>query len=251
MLSYRSRGLRIAEVWFDESDRDIDADIVRYVWALTPPIGAACTSLCTLVVDLGRTEDELLGSMKKETRRQIRHASQKDSVACGASNAPVPDLLLRFRSAYDMFARQRKRLPLPWQRVERLVAANRFELSWAAFHGGGELVFHSYAVVGNRARLLHSVSTPGPAGDPAARNLVGRSNRLLHWNDIVRFKARGVATYDLGGWYAGSTDTKKLQINAFKEEFGGHVEKDYNAERLLTTKARVAVFVANLLGTRG
>ncbi len=49
------------------------------------------------------------------------------------------------------------------------------------------------------------------------RNAIGRGNRMLHWKDILAFKAEGKNVYDFGGWYAGQEDEALLRINQFKE----------------------------------
>jgi hypothetical protein len=245
MIVYRSGGLRIAQVWFDEPDRHVRADIVRYTQVPAPPAGAAATPFSTLVVDLARGEDELLSAMRDETRYEIRRAS-REGIACAGGTPPDGDALERFREAYAPFAAARGLPPLPWAHVERLSAAGHLDLSWAA-RRAVELVFHVHVVVGGRARLLYSVS---PGDDPAARRAAGRANRLLHWSDMLRFKGRGVALYDFGGWYEGKTDEKKLGINRFKASFGGRALREFNAERLVTARARVAAAVASLIGRR-
>jgi len=248
MIVYRSKGLRIAELWFDEPDRDIAADVIRYRQALTAPTGAAWTPFFTLVLDLTKSDEDLFAGMTKETQYKIRRASQKDLVGCGSSDLPDARLLARFRAIYDPFAREHDLPLLDWDHVQRLAAARQLEISLASVEGVGDLVFHSYVKVRNRVRLLHSVSLSNGRNDESGyRNLRGRANRLLHWYDIQRFKARALETYDLGGWYEGSVDSKKLQINTFKEAFGGHLEKDYNGERLVTARARFASVAARLL----
>lgn len=247
MIAYRSAGLRLAEVWFDET-ADLPADIVRYNQAPRVPPGAAGTPSYTLVVDLARSEGELLARMSKETRYEIRRA-QKEPIACQGLEEPGTELLERFRAAFDAFARERRLGPLDARAVRLLAAARQLEISRATFREVGE-IFHSYVEVGGRARLLHSVSLPVASEDPELHRMKGRANRLLHWEDIRRFKARGMTTFDLGGWYDGTTDTKLLQINAFKESFGGRIEKNYNAEHLVTTRAKLAVIAARLIGRR-
>jgi hypothetical protein len=66
-----------------------------------------------------------------------------------------------------------------------------------------------------RARLTHSASLFRIEADSAERNRIGRVNRLLHWDDMVRFQELGMRTYDLGGWYTGSRNEALLRINAF------------------------------------
>jgi hypothetical protein len=64
---------------------------------------------------------------------------------------------------------------------------------------------------------------------------------------MLRFRDLGCTTYDLGGWYAGKTDTHQLRINAFKEEFGGRVVQNFNCIEAVTIKGKIADTVFSLL----
>ena len=83
----------------------------------------------------------------------------------------------------------------------------------------------------DRARLTHSASMFRLEADSAERNRIGRVNRLLHWDDMVRFRDAGVKTYDMGGWYTGRRNQAQLRINTFKEEFGGRVVHEWDIFR--------------------
>ncbi len=251
MLVARRRGLTIVEVWFGEPMDRVRADIVRYHQAPQPIPGATCTPFYTLVLDLTQTREDLWSAIDKSTRYKIRRAEERDAVTCTAWDGVEASLLARFRSTYDEFARLKGLAPLPWPYVGQLLEAGMLDVSLASAGGSGDLVYHAHLVVaGQRARLLYSASLFRASEDTAFRNLVGRANRLLHWQDILRFKERGIAAYDFGGWYEGHADEELLRINAFKEAFGGRPEKGYNAEALLTAKARLFASIAVGLGLR-
>jgi hypothetical protein len=72
---------------------------------------------------------------------------------------------------------------------------------------------------------------------------------LLHYKDMLAFKAAGVRLYDFGGWYAGDTDTDLLRINKFKEEFGGNVELRYNCERGVTLLGKCALTIKRVMSS--
>jgi hypothetical protein len=76
--------------------------------------------------------------------------------------------------------------------------------------------------------------------------MVGRANRYHHWQDIVKFKNLGIATYDLGGWYADTTDPAKININKFKEEFGGELVKHFNCRHGITTKGKLFLLLRKI-----
>jgi lipid II:glycine glycyltransferase (peptidoglycan interpeptide bridge formation enzyme) len=52
---------------------------------------------------------------------------------------------------------------------------------------------------------------------------------LLHWEDILYFKANGFKVYDLGGVSMDTTNQDRQAINKFKECFGGILVKEYNS----------------------
>jgi hypothetical protein len=63
---------------------------------------------------------------------------------------------------------------------------------------------------------------------------------------MLRFKAAGISVYDLGGWYEGDTDRAKLDINRFKEGFGGSIVKTFNQEFGITPKGKLYLTLHNI-----
>ena len=239
MIIFRKYGFRIAEVWCDEPTENITADIIRIHQAPFPARSVISTPVYTLIMDLTQNEQDIWGLINKNTRYEIRRAREKDGIRCEAWDGIEPSFLSRFRSAYDVLARQKKRLPmLPWDYVQRLVGAKTFDLSCASNDLEGELVFHAHVLGLNSVRQWHSVSLFRDNTGAVSR-MVGRANRLLHWENIIRFKTIGYRTYDFGGWYDGKLDVEKLRINAFKESFGGQRKVCYSAEIFVSTRARI------------
>ncbi len=64
---------------------------------------------------------------------------------------------------------------------------------------------------------------------------------------MLLFKRQGLACYDFGGWYAGTDDPIKLGINKFKEEFGGEKVHQYNCEKGVTLKGKLALAIKWLI----
>ena len=62
----------------------------------------------------------------------------------------------------------------------------------------------------------------------------------------MHYRNRGVAEYDFGGWYNGTTDQARLGINKFKEAFGGTTVCEYEGEELLTLKAWSVITAARI-----
>jgi hypothetical protein len=93
------------------------------------------------------------------------------------------------------------------------------------------LATHAYFFEQHRTRLTHSASLFRLEADRAQRNRIGRVNRLLHWDDIVRFRELGSSAYDMGGWYSGNRNDALLRINSFKKGFGGSVVDEWDVFR--------------------
>jgi hypothetical protein len=106
---------------------------------------------------------------------------------------------------------------------------------------------HAYIVSDRRARLHQSSSHFRNSSDSEFRNLVGRANRYLHWDDMLYFKNMGLEYYDFGGWYGGQSNTEKLAINQFKESFGGEKQPEYTYTVPVTLPGKAAVFFQKLI----
>ena len=76
---------------------------------------------------------------------------------------------------------------------------------------------------------------------------MGRANRYLFWHDIIRYKEQGLKLFDFGGWYPGTTDNMRLEINRFKEGFGGRVVREYNCEQITSVRGWLLLTVASWL----
>ena len=95
-------------------------------------------------------------------------------------------------------------------------------LSYATINGS-PTVFHSYINTGNGVRLWHSCSCF--RGNEEMRNIIGRTNKRLHWDDIVYFKGLGFEEYDWGGIFSFEAPNG---IDTFKLSFGGERRTYYN-----------------------
>ncbi len=248
MIVTRSRWLRTGEVWFDEDPSGERVDVIVFRQRSQPVDGARCTVFHSLEVDLTPDPDAILARMTKDTRYEIRRAADKDKVVakCWFSNSG--EALDRFCEFYDRFAAGKGLGPARRPYLKSMAEAGVLDLSLATSPDGAELVWHAYYRSNGRVRLQHSASLFREGADNAFRNLVGRANRFLHWDDMLRFKREGVTTYDWGGWYEGTEDQDRLRINQFKEEFGGQVVKTYNCVQVVSAKGRLVLATGRLLG---
>lgn len=247
MIIYRKKFVQIAEAWFGEEPDAVGADIIRSFQREEPLAGALCRDFYTLLIDLTRDRAELLSSMRNGCRYKVRRAGVRDGISYDCANAAArPDLLSRFCAMYDEFA-TRKSLPaLDRVWLTQMAETGGLFVSLVSLPAGDDIVWHTHYLSNGRATLLHSASPP-VASDTTARNLSGRANRFQHWRDMLHFKDAGARHYDLGGWYQGDTDARRLGINRFKEEFGGSVVHNYITERALTARGKLFLRARTLL----
>jgi hypothetical protein len=85
------------------------------------------------------------------------------------------------------------------------------------------LTVHSYLIDKelNKVRLLHSANSR--FYEKYCDKIISRSNKFLHFNDIIYFKLQGIAIYDWGGIAYETNDKILIGINSFKKSFGGEL----------------------------
>ena len=246
MITWTKAFLRIGEVYFDEAPRTTEVDIIRYNQRSVPPANDLFRDFFSKVVDLTRPEAALFGALKKDTRYEIRRATEGGSVTYISWDSPDAETTQQFCTFYDAFAVSKR---LPPSNRNRLLAASKsgsLSLSTVLDPEGKNIVWHAYYRLADRVRLLHSASLYRSVPTQAERQQIGRANRLHHWKDITTFKGLGIAAYDFGGWYEGTSDPERLCINAFKEEFGGATVRQYSWEDGITQKGKLALWLRGL-----
>lgn len=176
----------------------------------------------TIHIDLNKNESVLRSDFTKTTQYEIRKA-ERDGVVC-SSNLSVEE----FVNFFNIFAQSKNRSKIT---ISDLEIFGENLIITEASHNDTVLVMHCYIsdTNGKRIRLLHSASEFRNITNSEQRNLVGRSNRLLHFHDICLAKKLGMSIYDLGGYSISDLDDEKKKINDFKKSFGGTIveEPDY------------------------
>jgi hypothetical protein len=176
----------------------------------------------TKVLDLTVSEDVIFSGFSKNTQAKIRRA-QRDRVDCTFSDDPI--MFHWFRSMYNKYAKLQGRGQIPAYHTSHVCCSYA-----ATLDNGVVLALHCTLVDPQlqRARLWYSCSCYRPDDPSELRNLIGRANRLLHFEDLRHFKTKGTALYDFGGYSADTNDRKKMDINKFKDGFGGELMTEAN-----------------------
>lgn len=183
--------------------------------------------------------------MEKNTRYEINRAKNKDAAIIKTENAlAIKDIFYKF---YNEFAQSKSLLPI-YEKETDLLIQNDMLVIRSGNIDDKPLVFHTYITAQGRARLLHSASLFRESDNTTERNLTGRVNRLLHWDDICHFKKNGFSIYDWGGISMDKSDTQRQAINQFKEAFGGTVVKEYKSLVPVSIKGFCYLYAKKLLG---
>ena len=246
MILYSKQRLTIAELHFDEQGPAPRVDIIRYQSRPEKVNGTVSYPQSTILIDLQQDPEELLAQMSKTTRNEVRRAA-KDELTFEFSDQPDSNWIAQFFEFYGEFARQKGLDGLNRERLLGMRESQALILTRIKGADGTILVWHCYVYTSGRARLVHSASL-FRAVDKAQQAVNSRANRYLHWLDMQRFRELGFTTYDFGGWYDGQEDAEKLNINRFKEGFGGRVAAQYNTDRGVTLKGILAVRLRHAAG---
>ena len=249
MQTYRSRFLVRGEVWYDHEPDLTPADCIFYRQRSHPVPGAKWRFFYTILLNLRQSPEVLRQQLSKSTAYKIRRAREKDGILCEHLNPVSGEVLDAFEETYKRFAALKGLPPLDRARLDRLAAEGCLELTSAKDPDGKPLVQNAYYRDASRSCMLHTVSLYQMLSDSAARNAISRANRYLFWSDILRHQEQGLILFDFGGWYPGSTDQELLDINRFKEGFGGRVVREYNCEQILILKGRVVLSAAAVLNS--
>lgn len=183
----------------------------------------------TLFIDLRKDVNELFSELHKNTRAKITKA-QKDKLNFIHFSPPTDEQIQELSLFYDEFAKAKGIRRSNKNKMRALRDRNALVISLVSDHDNRPLCYHAYAADGTRATLLYSASRRF-SKDSAERNLVGRANRYLHWQDIVYFKDKGYLTYDFCGFDKDSKDPQVANISQFKKGFGGKEWVEYKFYR--------------------
>lgn len=246
--AFYSRGqLKIAEYWLDQPvSHPTECDLMLLNQYSRSPQGAFSSSFSTLTLDLTREEASLLEGLNRDTKYKVRRAETKDLIECVMEPTADDDMASLFTDFFNEFANGKGVARIVPAEFKARLSAGMLRFSRAKWNGQ-TVVWHVHIATADRASLLHSASHFRQADDNEVRAIIGRANRLLHWRDILTFKASGFKVYDFGGWYAGRDDETLLRINQFKEGFGGVRCDQVNSAVALSWRGRAYLAIRQLL----
>ena len=249
-VKYKRRIYHISVVYFynkTELSKQIkNSARVDFVQALEKPVDCKCREKYSLINDLTKDEEVIYDAIDKQTRYEIRRAENKDELSIKFYNSAeiTEDILRDVQKFYNNFTAQKKlKSKCDIELLKKAQKQNNLVVSCAIDKDGNTLVWHVYLADDKICRLLYSCSLYRN-NDTQFRNLVGRANRLLHYKDMLSFKAAGLEKMDWGGI---SEREEIKNITAFKKEFGGEPITYYDYRRAYTFFGKIILFILKLL----
>lgn len=231
--------VKTEEVWYKEDGIvNQDCDIVFFKQIVDQP-KVKSEEFHTLILNLEEEKEVIFKNISKNNRYEINRAQNKDELSFQiiAGSDVTVDVIEKFVEAYNSFADERSKGSIKPSDFTKYAEKNQLVISTVE-RENQPLVWHTYIIQNGRARLKTSNSIFANE-DNEVKNLIGRANKWLHWQDILYFKNNSYKIYDFGGWYPGDSDLKLLGINKFKESFGGIKESSYNYTVAKTMKGKL------------
>lgn len=175
----------------------------------------------TVLLDLTRSEDELLAAMKQKTRYNIRLAAKKGIIIRPGTSADFPALVTMYRetAARDGFTIRPEAYYLDaWQTFYRDGLAYPLLAEYEGSPVAGVLLIRS----GRTILYMYGASTD--------KERPRMPNHLLQWEAIRWAKGQGAARYDFWGAPDQFAETDRMWgVWRFKEGFNGQVVQTIGA----------------------
>jgi hypothetical protein len=218
IIRKRKAGLNATQKWFSDKVKGLDCLSIMIYKQVDFEIRASAFFYCemfhTLHSDLTLADEEIVKKISSTVRNEIKRAEREGCVFNPLESKE------NFILLYNDFAKQRGIACLT---IDKLMELNENLILTSTSVDGELTAVHSYLVDYDlkKVRLLHSGTQR--FSEELDRNMIARSNKFLHYKDLIHFKKDGFRVYDWGG-ITFDTEDKGLQgINKFKESFGGEL----------------------------
>lgn len=182
----------------------------------------------TLITDLRLTDEKILQQFSQTVRYEIKRSLKEEIKISFFTHddlrnkfSLVEDFKNTFLNYCEISHNQSLKKVYDEKKIISYIDNQCVLLSKAEFANG--MVYHMYLYEKNDALLLYSASDYRK--NEIDRDLAGRANKLLHYKDILYFKADGLSYYDWGN--VASFDAPN-GIDKFKMSFGGIRRKVYS-----------------------
>lgn len=206
---------KVKEMWFGYSFSFFDLiglTTYLHVKDLNTKIYGVKLSAYTVENSLAESADTIFSKFHTTLKRHIKQV-EKDNVTYYFEN--------RFEEFVLFFNEFAKKRNIPLLNVSRLKEMkDNVAISFAEYENL-KIAAHCYLVDKELGivSLMHSATVR--LDESFDKNLASRINKLLHFKDMLYFKASGFKIYDFGGFAHNTKDKGLAGINDFKLSFGG------------------------------
>lgn len=198
----------------------------------------------TSLIHLNREEEEIFADIHKNARYKINRAEKRDPIQCYVTDSPSDVQLQQFVTFFNSFAKHKQIQAANLERLKSFRDRQAIIYSYVTDEKDRLLCAHIHYIVNNYSCLLYSASARFE--NSQIRNMIGRANRLLHWQDIKLAKAKGLTWYNFGGISTNEKDIPHQKINQFKMEFGGQIVDVLTSVYGITMFGKCAAFLYKL-----
>lgn len=222
-------GLSVERIWFERAAGV--CSLLRFMRIEEPGKDAwyRCSEHSyTVISDLAMTKEELLKCMRKKVRYEVTRAEKEGIIFQAFDSQDIKGqrhILDEFENAYRKFAdglgSEAVADAYSRKKIESYLSNDCLLLTRA--NKDSLLVYHAYVYDEHKAVLIYSVSDFRE--EHVDRNLAGRGNKWLHYQDMLYLKKKGLHAYDWGNI---SSKEAPNGIDNFKISFGGEITDTYN-----------------------
>ena len=179
----------------------------------------------TLLIDLTKSEEQLLKELHRTNRKQIRQATKFD-FQIEIIDQPTIANIREFQSFYNEFAvntNTYKCGAFHVKTMELLIESNNLLITRIVNGFSNEILGYQVYITDKETALsLYSASHFRLKNDSIDKRMLSIASRYLTWQNILYFKGRKNLIYDMGGL------TTNENIRNFKMEFGGEISEVYS-----------------------
>jgi len=219
MIFLSLRGL-MKEIFFSKKISYFDIfKLTRYYYPHKKLIfGFSREEVYTAYIDISINENTFFSNFKKNTKYEINRAKREGIIFEEEKNIKL------FYNYYNEFAATKQ---LEFIKYKTLLKYKDYFIITKAVKDKLILSMHLHIYNDDIAILLYSASQFRNIKDKKIKNLIGYSNRFLHFEDMLYFKNIGCIYYDFGGYAYNTDDKSKQNINQFKDSFSCIPKKRY------------------------
>ena len=223
-------GVKFDEFYFveDYTQCKSDADVSTIIFSKNRHPDIPCKVKGNIFVDLRKPSKEIVSSFTSAYRREVKRSMRDDEFVIERKETPNEAEMEEFCTYFNEFSKQKGIYTIGMQNLLPMIKAGAFLLTKATCRKTGEIMcFVTYIWQGKRASAHFGCSHFRLQESSVERQVVGRANKYLHYQNMLYFKEKGCEIYDFGGYHQDEQGLPLTGIDDFKQRMGGEVFQEY------------------------